>query len=98
MEYRRRVFLRISRSQVSGTPLSDARIAFRQWVATRTAMNSIGRSFDRGSSSIYPLLVRTGGIRPPDRIRSRLALTLIDREEISRGFGRSCPCDQSLEA
>ena len=49
-------------------------------------MSSIGRVFDRGSSSIYPLLARTGGIRPPDRVRSRLALTLTDREEISRGL------------
>ena len=46
-------------------------------------MRSIGRVFDRGSSSIYPLLARTGGIRLPDRVRSRLALTLTDREEIS---------------
>ena len=50
------------------------------------SMSSIGRGFDRASSSIYPLLARTGGIRPPDRMRSRLALTLIDREEISRGL------------
>ena len=50
------------------------------------SMSSIGRSFDRGSSSIYPLLSRTGGIRPPDRKRSRLALTLSEREEISRGI------------
>jgi hypothetical protein len=49
-------------------------------------MSSIDRVFDRGSSSIYPLLARTGGIRPPDRLRSRIALTLIDREEISRGL------------
>jgi hypothetical protein len=50
------------------------------------SMSSTGRVFDRGSSSIYPLLARTDGIRPPDRVRSRLALTLIDREEISRGL------------
>ena len=49
-------------------------------------MSSIGRGFDRESSSIYPLLARTGGIRPPDRVRSCLALTLADREEISRGL------------
>ncbi len=30
------------------------------------SMSSIGRGFDRESSSIYPLLSRTGGIRPPD--------------------------------
>lgn len=49
-------------------------------------MSSIGRGFDRNSSSIYPLLSRTGGIRPPDRKRSRLALNLVEREEISRGL------------
>ena len=49
-------------------------------------MSSIGRGFDRASSSIYPLLARTGGIRPPSRNRSRLALTLAEREEISRGI------------
>ena len=50
------------------------------------SMSSIGRLFDRDSSSIYPLLLRTGGIRPAKRRRSRLALTLVEREEISRGI------------
>ena len=50
------------------------------------SMSSVGRLFDRNSSSIYPLLARTGGIRPPERRRSRLAMTLAEREEISRGL------------
>ena len=50
------------------------------------SMSSIGRRFDRNSSSIYPLLARTGGIRPSERRRSRLALTVGEREEISRGL------------
>ena len=50
------------------------------------SLSSIGRLFDRGSSSIYPLLSRTGGIRPPERKRSRFALTLIEREVVSRGI------------
>jgi len=50
------------------------------------SMSSIGRGFERASSSIYPLLARTGGIRPSERIRSRLALSLTEREEISRGL------------
>ena len=50
------------------------------------SMSSIGRMFDRNSSSIYPLLSRTGGIRPPERRRSHLALRLSEREEISRGL------------
>ncbi len=47
---------------------------------------SIGRLFDRHSSSIFGLLAPTGGIRPPARHRSKLALTLSEREEISRGI------------
>lgn len=50
------------------------------------SMSSIGRGFDRDSSSIYPLISRTGGIRPLDRKRSRLSLTLVEREIISRGI------------
>jgi hypothetical protein len=41
------------------------------------SMSSIGREFNRNSSSIYPLLACTGGIRPPDRMRSRLALNSV---------------------
>ena len=52
------------------------------------SMSSIGRGFDRDSSSIYPLLSRAGGIRPAARKRSGLALTLVEREEISRGLER----------
>lgn len=53
------------------------------------SLKSIGRAFDRGSSSIYNVLSRTGGIRPPERKRSRLALSLSEREEISRGLARA---------
>ena len=50
------------------------------------SMSSIGRSFGRESSSVYSVISPTGGIRPPDRKRSHLALTLEEREEISRGI------------
>ena len=49
------------------------------------SLTSIGRVFDRPSSSIFGQLAPTGGIRPPKRRRSRLALSLSEREEISRG-------------
>jgi len=54
-------------------------------------LGSIARLFDRGHSSIQRIVVETGGIRPPKRRRSPLALTLTEREEISRGVvaGRS---------
>ena len=50
------------------------------------SLTSIGRLFDRPSSSIFNMLAPTGGIRPSVRKRSRLALTLAEREEISRGI------------
>lgn len=75
MAYRRRIFF---------TDKQKSEI-WDRWQLGES-MNSIGRRFDRSSSSIYPLLERTGGIRPPERTRSRLALTLVDREEISRGL------------
>ncbi len=48
-------------------------------------MASIARLFDRGHSSIQGIFSETGGIRPAPRRRSRLSLTLAEREEISRG-------------
>jgi len=58
------------------------------------SLTAIGRAFDQPSSSIFGLLAPTGGIRPPPRQRSRLALTLAEREEISRGLA----CGLSLRA
>jgi len=75
MSYRRRIYF---------TDAQKAEI-WDRWQRGES-MSSIGRGFDRGSSSIYPLLSRTGGIRPAQRKRSRLALTLAEREEISRGL------------
>ena len=49
-------------------------------------LKAIGRAFGRPSSSIYFQLAPHGGIRPAPRRRSRLALTLSEREEISRGI------------
>ena len=46
----------------------------------------IGRAFGRGSSSIFNHLKPSGGIQPPPRRRSRLALSMAEREEISRGL------------
>jgi len=54
-------------------------------------LHAIARLFDRHHTSVRGILAATGGIRPPERRRSRLALRLAEREEISRGTitGRS---------
>jgi IS30 family transposase len=50
------------------------------------SLNGIGRAFGKPSSSIHAHVSPRGGIRPALRRRSRLALTLIERETISRGI------------
>jgi IS30 family transposase len=49
-------------------------------------LKSIGRVFGKSSGSIFSHLMPFGGIRPRPRRRSRLALTLVEREQISRGL------------
>ncbi|WP_447917183.1 IS30 family transposase [Achromobacter aegrifaciens] len=55
------------------------------------SLQQIAQLFDRNHSSIQRILSETGGIQPVSRCRSRLALNLAEREEISRGLvcGRS---------
>jgi IS30 family transposase len=48
------------------------------------SLQQIAQLFDRNHSTVQGILSRTGGIRPAPRRRSRLALTLAEREEISR--------------
>ncbi len=49
------------------------------------SLHAIAKLFDRSHGSIAGILSRTGGIRPAQRKRSQRALTLAEREEISRG-------------
>jgi IS30 family transposase len=58
------------------------------------SLQQIAQLFDRNHSSIQPILAATGGIRPTPRCRSRLALTLAEREEISRAV----VADQSIRS
>jgi len=48
------------------------------------SLQQIAQLFDRSHSSIQRILAESGGIRPEPRCRSKLALTLPEREEISR--------------
>jgi IS30 family transposase len=65
-------------------------VMWERWQRGDT-LHAIAGLFDRGHSSVQRILAETGGIRPPRRRRSGLALTLAEREEISRGVvsGRS---------
>ena len=48
------------------------------------SLQQIAQLFDRNHPSIQRILAESGGIRPAQRHRSRLSLTLVEREEISR--------------
>jgi len=54
-------------------------------------LKAIGRVLGKPSSCIFAHIKPSGGIKPPARRRSRLALNLAEREDISRGLvaGRS---------
>lgn len=75
MKYRRRIYY----SAVQRAEIWD------RWQRGES-MSSIGRAFERESSSVFSVISPTGGIRPPDRTRGALALSLAEREEISRGL------------
>ncbi len=72
---------------------TDKSLMWDRWQKGES-LHSIARLFDRHHSAIQGILARTGGIRPPEKRRSSLALTLAEREEISRGV----VADQSLRS
>jgi hypothetical protein len=63
---------------------ADKALMWERW-RRGESLGAIARLFDRHHSAIQGILARTGGIRPVQRRRSRLALRLADRETISRG-------------
>jgi IS30 family transposase len=57
---------------------------WNRWRAGQS-LNAIGRALGKDKQVIHFLLACHGGITPPVRRRSRRALTLAEREDISRG-------------
>jgi len=70
------------RSRLSPTQKTDI---WKRWKAGQS-LHEIGRVFDKPHTSIRHFLLPRGGIAPAARRRSRRALTLAEREDISRGI------------
>jgi IS30 family transposase len=70
------------RSRLSPTEKTDI---WSRWKAGQT-LHEIGRAYGKPHNSIRCLLLPRGGIPPAARRRSCLALTLAEREDISRGI------------
>ena len=60
-----------------------------RWKAGQS-LNAIGRVLGKDKQVIHFLLARHGGIAPTARRRSRRALTLAEREDVSRGIVSGC--------
>jgi transposase, IS30 family len=75
--------------RIGFTPAQNAEL-WERW-RKGEGLTAIGRLLGKPSSCIFNHLRPSGGIQPPPRRRSRLALSLAEREEISRGLvaGRS---------
>jgi len=64
---------------------SELDLAWDRWKKGES-LHSIARVLDRGHSAVQRAFARTGGVRPAQRSRSQVALSLAEREEISRGL------------
>src|ERR1700720_4746366 len=73
-----------------GLSAIEKRDIWSRWKAGQS-LHEIGCAFDKPHSSIRCLLVPRGGISPAARRRSRRALTLGERENISRGIASGSP-------
>jgi len=71
--------------------LSSAQRAdmWNRWKAGQS-LHAIGRALGKDKQVIHFLLARHGGITPRARRRSKMALTLAEREDISRGIASGC--------
>ena len=73
---------RRKRSRLSAAQKTEI---WKRWKAGQS-LHEIGRAFDKPHTTIHQFLLPSGGIRPAARRRSRLVLTLAEREDISRGI------------
>ena len=73
---------RRKRSRLSAAQKTEI---WKRWKAGQS-LHEIGRAFDKPHTTIHQFLLPSGGIIPAARRRSRLALTLAEREDISRGI------------
>ena len=77
--------MRMKQRTRRGYTLAELEEVWDRWKQGES-LKSIGRVFGKQPSSVYHQLAPYGGIRPRPPRRSCLALTLSEREEISRGI------------
>jgi IS30 family transposase len=80
----------MSEGQRARLSLTQRSEIWRLWKAGQS-LHEIGRAYGKPHNSIRCLLLPRGGIPPAVRRRSRCALTLAEREDISRGIASGSP-------
>lgn len=73
---------RVRRSRMSA---NDKAAIWDRWTRGES-LSEIGRAIDRIPAEVFHVVRVRGGIPPPSRWRSARAMTVCDREEISRGL------------
>src|SRR5712691_13205444 len=70
-----------------GLSMAQKRELWQRWKAGQS-LSEIARALEKNSSSIHNVMRASGGFIPRTRTRRRTALTLFEREEISRGVAQ----------
>jgi IS30 family transposase len=70
-----------------GLTVGQKKELWRRWKEGQS-LSEIGRALGKHAGSIHGVVKASGGIVPADRTRSVRALTLTEREEISRGIAQ----------
>jgi IS30 family transposase len=77
----------VARRGRPGLSIQQKQELWRRWRSGQT-LSDIGRALGKHAGSVYGVLASTGGLTPARRTRGVTALTLDDREEISRGIAK----------
>lgn len=70
-----------------GLSMAQKRELWQRWKAGQS-LSEIGRALEKNTSSIHNVMRASGGFIPRTRKRRSTALTLFEREEISRGIAQ----------
>lgn len=77
--------MRVAQMGRPGLSVSQKADLWQRWKSGQS-LSDIGRALGKHAGSVHGVVSSNGGIIPVVRRRSRLALTLAEREEISRGI------------
>lgn len=79
----------MEKKRYNGLSASQKAELWQRWKDGQS-LSEIGSALNKHPASVYTIVAANGGIVPAQRCRSRFALRLEEREEISRGLAANC--------